>query len=132
MFGKEQFAVPVHRRVEGFQAAAQQILLKELFLDPKGYGHTERAEAPGGHSHIGFQQPLELEKGLVVKDYPVEIGRGQAAGLQAVVDGALGIAGVILLAGKAFLLGGRNDAPVHDQGGGAVVIKGRQAKDTHR
>ena len=38
---------------------------------------------------------------------------------------------VVLLAGKAFLLGRGDDAAVLDQGGCAVVIKRRDAEDTH-
>ena len=40
---------------------------EELLLDPCGNGREEALEAFGGESGIGFEQPLELQVGLVVE-----------------------------------------------------------------
>ncbi len=39
--------------------------------------------------------------------------------------------GVMLLTGKTLLLRGGDNVTVGDQCGGAVVVEGRNAKDTH-
>ena len=36
--------------------------------------------------HVGFQQPLELEKWLVVEDDPIDIAQPNATGLKMAVD----------------------------------------------
>jgi len=43
----------------------------------------------------------------------------------------MGEARVVLLAGEALLLGRRDDAPVIEQTGSAVVIEGGDAQDAH-
>ncbi len=70
---------------------------EQLLADPERQGLAERAEARRGVGEVGFQEPLELEQGLVVEADPVEVGGGQAGLGQAVVDGLRGEGGSCFL-----------------------------------
>src|SRR6185503_14504901 len=73
----------------------------------------------------------ELQERLVVEGDVIDVGEPDAALRQAVADGILRKARVVLLAREALLLRGGDDAAVLQQSGGAVVIVGRDPQDSH-
>jgi len=78
------------------------------------------------------QDPVELEKWLLVKCDQVQISNTDAALAQA-ISGRLGWkSGVMFFARKPLLLGRRHNLAVPDQAGGAIVVKGREAQDVRR
>jgi len=109
----------------------QQVLEKQLLAQPHRNGHAEGFKATRCQGNIGFQQTLELQKGLVVEGDDINVGSLNTGFLQAILDGLPGEARIVLLAGKAFFLGGGNDLAVTQQGGGAVVIEGGDAENDH-
>ena len=131
VLGKQQFGVPIHVRGEASQFPAQQVLLKQLLLDPNRYRHGEGTEAPRRECHVGFEEPFELEERLVVEGNPVNVVECDAGFIETPSDGVGGIARVVFLAREAFLLRRGHDAPVLHQGRGAVVVERREAEDTH-
>ena len=81
---------------------------------------------------IGFEEAVELEERFFVEDHVVDLIRREAAGLQHVVDGAGGKAGVVFDAGEPLFLGGRDDFPSGDQAGRAVVVVTGESEDERR
>ena len=132
VLGKQQARAPVHSRGDLFQLGAQQILLKQLFLDPDRHGPLEGAQAPRREGHVGFKQALELEEGLVVEGDVVDVLEFEAGFGQTIGDCVRGKALVVLSAREALLLRGRDDPAVDDEGGGAVVIEGGEPENVHR
>ena len=87
VLGEQQFGLPVHIRGERPQLPAQQALLKQLLLDPDRDRHAEGTEAARRERDTGLEQPLELEKRLVVERDPVDLVKDDAGLLQAAGDG---------------------------------------------
>ncbi len=131
VLGEAQPAVPVGVRGMAPQFLDQQILEEELFAQPDRNRHAEGLEAPRREAHIGFQQALELEEGLVVEGYMIDILQADAGFVQAIFQRIVGETGIVLLAREAFLLRGGDDLAVTQQGGSAVVIEGGNAEDMH-
>ena len=103
----------------------------KLLAQPQRHRQKERAQAPRRVVEIGFKQPLEFQKRLVVEGDVVEFGGRDSSVLQAELDGARREAMVMLLAREAlFLRGGQEFAVAHEARRGVVVV-GRDAKDVH-
>ena len=62
----------------------------------------------------------------------VDIFQCQGGVIQTIGDSVFGKIGVVFFAGEAFFLGGRNDATIHNQSSGAVVIQSGNAQDIHQ
>ncbi len=103
----------------------------ELLLQPQGQSHQEELEAARRVGDVGLEDAVELEERLVVEGDQVELAGGDPAFLQAVVDGVLREVEVVLLAREALFLGGRDDAPVLDEAGGAVVVESGDSENVH-
>src|ERR1700682_3008577 len=72
---------------------------------------------------IGLDQPLELQKRLVVEPDVVDLLRRQAGAFETELDRADRERIVVLLARETLFLRGRDDASVHDERGCRVVIE---------
>ena len=96
----------------------------ELFLDPDRHGHEEALQAPGREAVVGLQQALELEIRLVVEGHGAQVAELEPRLRHDVGQGVSRKVGVVLLAGEALFLGRGDDLAVHQDGRGAVVIKG--------
>src|SRR5687768_16909660 len=131
MLGKEQPA-GIEMLVDRTQFVAEQAALEQLLAEPKRDGMPERGEAVRRKRKISLKQPLELEKRLVVKGYVIDVAENRAAFCQTVTQRIYWKPRIVLLAREPLFLGGRNDAAVLNQGGGAVLIKGRKAQDPHQ
>ncbi len=97
---------------------------QQLFLDPHRHGHEKARQSPGRKAVVGLQQALELEIGLVVKGHRGKIAELEPRLRHDVGQGLGRKVGVVLLAGEALFLGRGDDLAVHQDGCGAVVIKG--------
>ena len=112
MLREQQAVVPVVVRREGFKLPFQVEFLKQFLSQPERNGHGERPKAAGCKGEIGLQQPLELEKGLVVERHIVHIIEPDAACLQAIPNGVPRKARVMLLAREPFFLRSADDVPI--------------------
>src|SRR2546430_9226836 len=74
--------------------------------------------------HATLQYPVPGEKGVVVKNNCVELGRLDECLLQAVVNSVVRKARVVFFAGETLLLGSSDDFTVLYYGRGGVVIEG--------
>src|SRR5215510_13947555 len=131
VLGEEKLVLPVEVRRKLLQLAADDVLLKQLLAQPERDGHGERLIAARRKPNVGLQQPLELEKRLLVEHHIVEVIEPAALFLQAIRDGMRGEARILLLAGKALLLRGRHDTAVDEQRSGTVMIERRNTEDAH-
>ena len=125
MLGEKQLALPVEVRRVFFQLIAQELLLEQLFAEPKRDGHAKRTKSPRREDEIGLQQSLELEEWLIVEDDVIdriERGRGR---IQAIGERLVRKAGIVFLAREPFFLRRCDDTAVLDDRGRAVVIEGR-------
>ena len=131
VLAEQQPLLPVEVGLPTLHLVAQQRLLEQLLLQPQRHGHAERVEAPRREGEIGLEQPLELQERLVVEGDVVDVAELHADMVEAVLHRVLGEAGIVLLAGEALLLRGRDQMAVVDQRGRAVVIEGRDAQHAH-
>ncbi len=109
----------------------EQELLEQLLLDPEGHGHRERGEPARGEGEIRLEEPLEFQERLVVKDDVIQLVHRDPALAEAILDGVPRKARVVLGPAEALFLGRGHDPAVVDEGGGAVVVEGGDAKDAH-
>src|SRR5262249_44769420 len=130
VLGKQQ-PFQIDARPELLEFVAQQDFLEQFFLEPQRHRHAERTEAARRKGEIGLEQPIEFQERFVVEGDVIDLGDADAAGVKAIARGVMGKTRVVLLAGEALLLGGRHDAAVREQAGGAVVIKRRYAENAH-
>jgi hypothetical protein len=106
------------------QAVADQPRQVELLAQPQRHGLVEGTETGRREAEISLEQPLELEKRLVVEADEVQSGRVDPRLGQAVVDGVLRKRVVVLYAREALFLGRGHDAAVHEQRRRRVVVVG--------
>src|SRR3989442_7160262 len=87
MLREQQAVVTVVVRGDGLKLPFQIELLKQFLSQPERNSHGERPKAAWCEGEIGLQQPLELEKGLVVERHIVHIIEPDASFLQAIPNG---------------------------------------------
>src|ERR1700682_5517646 len=112
MLGKQQLVLPVKAGRLRLELFADQILLEQFLLEPQWQGHAERGEPARREGEIGLKQPLELDERLLVEHDVINLVELHAAFVEAIANGILRIARILLLAGKTFLLRRGNDMPV--------------------
>lgn len=132
MFGKMQRRQWGAGFVQGLQFPVQHCAHEKLFPYPDGHGGEKTAQAAGGEGVIGLKQTLEFQKGLVVKDHAFKIRHAQAAFFQNPGNRPGGKGRIVLLAGKAFLMGRGDNPAVGNQRGRAVVVICRDAQNICR
>src|ERR1017187_2091628 len=102
-------------------------------LEPNGHGESKTAKAGGRKGQIGFKQTIKFKQWFVVKCNVVKIFRMNAASLQTIRHGVYREIGIVFLARKPFFLRSGDEAAVHNQRRGAVVIKrGNTQNARHR
>ena len=95
---------------------------------PPVHWYSDPAAAEG---EIGFEQALELQKGLVIECDVVDIGEGGSAGLEAILDGEGADNWHRTSCVETFFLRGGHDATIDDQCGRTVVIERGNSSDSH-
>ena len=124
MVGKQQSLFPFHARGSGAELAHEQLLLKELLLEPQGHRHAERGNAPGRVRQVGLEQSLEFHERLLVEDDVADVVERDARLAEAIGHRTRGVSAVVFLAREALFLGGGHDVTVHDQRRRGVMIEG--------
>ncbi len=105
------------------EALPQRPAHVQLILQPQRHRKTEAPETRGRIGQVSLQQPVKLSQRLVIESDAVQILRLESGLGEAIGGGVGGKAGVMLLAREPFLLGRRDNIPIHDQRRGAVVIE---------
>ena len=103
----------------------------ELLLQPKRETHQEQLEARRRIGNVSLEKALELEQRLVVEHDQVELAARDLRLCEAILDRVLGETIVVLLSGKPFFLGRRDDVAVTNQGGSTIVIVSRDSENVH-
>ena len=101
----------------------------QFLIQPGRHRPQEAFQPQRRDGQRGFQQPRELRDGFVIKDDRVQVGGEQSGVLEAKPDRAERKPLVILEAREAFLLRGRHDLSITQQGGGRIVVVGGDAQD---
>src|SRR6516165_8073913 len=131
VLGEQEAALPIEVGRELLQFAADEVLLEQLLAKPDRDCHRERAIAFRRECNISLEQPLELQKWLLVEHDIVNLVEPDRAFREAIADRMHGKASVVLLAREALLLRCRHDAAVDEKRGGAVVVEGGDAENPH-
>src|SRR5687768_1917556 len=125
MFREQELRIPVAALSQALlQRLHEHAFLKQLLLEPQRQRLAKRGKASRRKRKIRFEQPFELEKGLVVESDMVELVRAQPRVFEAKSDRIAGEAGVVLFPREALLLRRRNDVAVDHEGGCGIVIEG--------
>ena len=111
------------------QVLLQQALLHQLLFQPHRHGRHKGAEPARRKRQIGLQQPLKFDQRLLIKHDCAEVRQSDAPLAQTVANRLGGKPRIVLLARKPLFLGRRQDLPVSDQAGRAIVIESRDAQD---
>jgi hypothetical protein len=131
MLGEQQTVLDVLVRARLDQFLRQQILLKQLFLQPQRHRHAERRKPAWREGDVGFQQPFEFQERLLVEDDVIDVVDADAAEFQARRDGVMRKRRIVFAAREALFLRRRDDIAVDDERRGAVVIERRDSENIH-
>ena len=108
-----------------------QSLDPELLSEPLDHRLAEDSEGSRIGRQRRHQNAVELDKGLLVKDHPVQILPTQSSGPEAELDGSDRKVRVVLDPREAFLLGGGGHDAILDQRGCCIVEEARDAQNIH-
>jgi len=123
---------PPHGNPVPGKSAFQGSSHPSLVLDPGWHRCLKNRKAAGSTFRQGGQEAGELGDGFVVKSHGIELLAGfHPCRLETIGDGSKGKPLVMLFPRKPLLLGGSDDFPVLDKGGGAVVIKCADPENVH-
>ncbi len=129
--------------VRHVMTAEQDLIAIDSELAPDQILHPDLVEKPGGHRIAedlprpryglkgGGENALELHKRLFVENHVIQIAGTDSALLEAELNGPPRKSGVVLLARKALLFGGRNELPIHQQRRSGVMIETGNPQDVH-
>src|SRR6266436_827922 len=131
VLGKEQPVFPVEILHPALELAFDQVLLKEFLLEPQGHRHSEGSEPARREGKVRLEQPLELEKRLIIESNVGDLIETACLG-QAILDGIAGKTGVLFLAREALFLRGGGDVAINDERSRAVVVKRGNPENAHR
>src|SRR5262245_32639574 len=104
----------------------------ELVFDPHRTRHQELAQTAGRNAEIGLDDTSELADGLVVEADGTQLIDPDAGLAQAIGHRLLWKPRITLLARESLFGRSRDDLAVAHNGGGAVVVVGRDAQDRYR
>src|SRR5918993_5045301 len=103
----------------------KEVSQQELFFQPHGHGGKKRLETARGKTDVGFEEPLEFDKRLVIEHNVCEILDSDPSFVQTILNGMTWKTWVMLLSRKALFLRRRNDlAILHKTGGAVMVVRG--------
>ena len=114
MLGECKTLVPIEFRFNRLEFICKQRFEEELLAQPQRQPHAERGKPLRAEREIGFEQALELQKGLVIEGDVVDIREGGTASVEAILDGETWIVGIKFFACETFFLGGGHDAAIDD------------------
>jgi hypothetical protein len=106
VFRKQQRPIPVSCAHLLTQFLSQQGFLEQLFLRPDRHCGLKRAKPAWDRCQIRFKKPFKLQKRLVVENDVVDIAQIAATLFQAISNGVVGKARIVLEPGEPFFLRG--------------------------
>src|SRR5262249_40410195 len=132
MLGEQQLLRRLPFGVDLAQFFAEQAFLEQLLLQPDRHRHAEGGKAARRKGQVGFEQALEFQERLVIKEEWGGVGGLGAGRFQKIIGGGgrKGWGGV--LGGEGFFLGGWDDGSVRQESGGAIVVEGGNAEYMQR
>ena len=104
---------------------------KKFILQPDRYRPKKGGEAGRGQRKVGFQQTIKLPDWFFVKDHEVEVLNADACLPQAILRGFCRKSLIMLLAGKPFFLGCRDNLAIHHQGSGGIMVVRGDSENVH-
>jgi hypothetical protein len=116
--------------------ASQNLLPKkvsqqELFFQPHGHGGKKRLETTRRETEVGFEEPLEFDKRLVIEHNVFEILDSDPSFVQTILNGMTWKTWIMLLSRKALFLRRRDDLAILHKTGGAVMVVRRDTENMH-
>ena len=117
------------RALESLEPIGDVVRDPQLFTEPRRHRHQVRPPSARRHRGVGLEQALELDERLFVERNVIQLRDGEPGLLEAVGDRLRRKRGIVLLAGEAFLLRRRDNAAVHHQARGRVVVVGGNSED---
>jgi hypothetical protein len=104
---------------------------RQLVQEPGERRLAEPSQGTREHLQRGHQDPLELDEGFLEERDVIHVEGRDPVGCQDVVDGTGRELVVVLLAGKALLLGRRHEDPILEQGGRRVLEEAGDPENVH-
>jgi len=101
----------------------------QFLFEPEGHTHEELLESAGRKGDERFQHSLKFQQGFIVKYHMVQVTGVDVGIIETVIHSVEWEPMIVFFTGKSFLLGGGEDFAVPQQGGGTIVIEGRDTKD---
>jgi hypothetical protein len=86
MLGKEQLRLPISGWIDLLQLLQKRVSLEQLVLHPQRERMAKGREPPRREGKVSLEQPLELQKRLVVEGDMIELCRFDAGDLQTGLD----------------------------------------------
>src|SRR6056297_2622751 len=106
------------------QFRSNQILDPEFLLEPECHGFDEGTNANWRVGKISMEKPVKFLERFVVESDHIEFRGGNAPFRETMLNGLFRKPEIMLLAGKAFFLGGGDDLAINNQRCSAIMIKG--------
>jgi len=132
VFCEKQLRQGVEIRIDFFQHLAKHVFLEKLFLYPDRDRHLEGFETARRKGEIGFQEPFEFKKRLVVEGDMIDVAQLQPTLGQTIGNGVVRETGIVFFACEALFLSCCHDLAVDDKRGSTVVIKGGHSENAHQ
>lgn len=122
MIGENQGGFPA-----GMKTLPESAAHVQLFLEPQRDSEPKTPQPRRGKGEVSFEQAIEFGQGFIIKDDIIELLVFKAGFLETISDRMSRKTRIVLLAGESLFLGSGDNITIHDQGGGTVMIKCRDA-----
>jgi hypothetical protein len=109
----------------------KEVSQQELFFQPHGHGGKKRLETPRRKTEVGFEEPLEFDKRLVIEHHVFEILDSDPSFIQTILNGMTWKTWIMLLSRKALFLRRRNNLAILHKTGSAVMVVRRDTENMH-
>jgi hypothetical protein len=109
----------------------KEVSQQELLFQPHGHGGKKRLETTRSETDIGFEEPLEFDKRLVIEHNVFEILDSDTSFVQTILNGMTWKTWIMLLSRKALFLRRSDDLAILNKTGGAVMVVRRDTENMH-
>ncbi len=103
----------------------------QLQPQPQWHTHKELLKTSGGITDVGFEQPFEFQKRLLIENYIIELFGSEPPGLESILDRICRELAVMLLSCKSLLLGGGDNFAIAHKRCSTVMVEGRYSQNIH-
>jgi hypothetical protein len=109
----------------------KKVSQQELFFQPHRHGGKKRLETTRRETEVGFEEPLEFDKRLVIEHNVFEILDSDPSFVQTILNGMTRETWIMLLSRKALFLRRRNNLAILHNTGSAVMVVRRDTENMH-